>query len=118
MRNRKYKTLEGLMKAMNTNQLTADRMQSGQFYYSTPNIAKGFMCRFELPSDVTETYWHNLAKVVWKNPRDWQVQKMQYAQCGLYRRLWYDSRYKTYEYCAGQDYDGEIRTIQRCVNKS
>lgn len=69
---------------------------------------------FEFPEDVLHEFYSGCAKVVWRNPKDWQIQRLRHYNAGIMRRLWFNG--ERYEYCAGQDYPGEIRFIQNKIN--
>lgn len=110
MKTKRYKTLKGLMKALNTHQLSVLDMNRGQAWF--PSEEK--TCKFELPEDVLHEFYSGCAKVVWRNPKDWQIQRLRHYNAGIMRRLWFNG--ERYEYCAGQDYPGEIRFIQNKIN--
>lgn len=101
----KYKTLRGLMRALDKRVFTANDMSRGEGYFPKRRRT----CRFQIPDDVEEAFWRGLAEVVWKKPTPTQVYKLRMYRAGIMNRLWYNGRY--YEYCAGQDYPGEIRFI-------
>lgn len=110
MKTKRYKTLKGLMKALNTSQLSVLDMNRGQAWFRSEEKT----CKFELPEKVREEFYMGCAKVVWRNPKDWQAQRLQHYNAGIMGRLWFNG--KRYEYCAGQDYPGEIRFIQNKIN--
>ena len=111
MKTKKYKTLKGLMKATNHRTWSARDMARGEAWFPSENKT----CAFELPSEVVDAFWEGLAKVVWKHPTARQIRMIRYYQAGIMDRLWWNGRY--YEYCAGQDYPGEIRFIQNKINR-
>lgn len=111
MKTKKYKTLKGLMKATGKREWTALDMARGEAWFNSENKT----CRFSLPVEVVEAFWEGLAKVVWRHPSERQIRLIRYYTDGIMRRLWWNGRY--YEYCAGQDYPGEIRFIQNKINR-
>ena len=113
MRTMRYKTLGGLMRALDQRVFSANDMSRGQAYF--PKLRK--TCRFQLPDSVEEWFWNGLAGVVWTKPTPTQVYKLRLYNAGIMNRLWYDMESRRFRYCAGQDYPGEIRLIQSKVNK-
>lgn len=110
MKTKRYKTLKGLMKALGTRQLTVLDVNRGQGWFPTEEKT----CKFDLPESVLAEFYLGCAMVVWRKPKDWQVRRLRYCNDGIMRRLWFNG--KRYEYCAGQDYPGEIRFIQNKIN--
>lgn len=110
MKTKKYKTLKGLMKALDNHVFTLRDMNRGEAWF--PNERK--TCRFELPEEVKRAFYEGIAKVIWARPKDWQISRLAYATFGLTDRLWWNGN--RFEYCAGQDYPSEIRFIQREIN--
>lgn len=110
MKTKKYKTLKGLMKALNNHVLTLRDINRGEAWF--PNERK--TCRFELPEEVKRAFYEGIAKVIWARPKDWQISRLAYATFGLTDRLWWNGN--RFEYCAGQDYPSEIRFIQHQIN--
>lgn len=99
------------MKATNQRVWSARQMARGEAWFP----AEGRTCAFSLPSDVVETFWEGLAKVVWRKPSERQIIRIRYYNAGIMDRLWFNG--SRYEYCAGQDYPGEIRFIQNQINR-
>lgn len=110
MKTKKYKTLKGLMKALNKHVLTLRDMNRGAAWF--PNERK--TCRFELPDEVKRGFYEGIAKVIWTRPKAWQISRLADITFGLTERLWWNGN--RFEYCAGQDYPSEIRFIQHKVN--
>ena len=73
------------------------------------------ICRFSLSDEAQAEFYTGCAGVIWKKPKDWQVSRLQCYNAGIMGRLWFNG--KRYEYCAGQDYPGEIRFIQNQIRK-
>ncbi len=117
MRTKKFKTLSGLCRALYGNELTYSEFISGR---AVMKNAKGYAqwCAFELSDKARREYAEGIAKVLWSRPDEDKIKAvLRYygADKGIFRRLWYSKRYKRYEYCAGQDYTGEIRFIRRLI---
>lgn len=110
MKTKKYKTLKGLMKALDKRVLTLRDMNRGAAWF--PNERR--TCRFELPDEIKQAFYEGIAKVIWTRPKTWQISRLANITFGLTERLWWNG--KRFEYCAGQDYPGEIRFIQHQVN--
>lgn len=110
---RHYKTLRGLINALDINQLDLRTFNRGAAY--SPKFRK--YLKFSVSDKVAAEYYNGIASVLYKRPKAWQVERLKYYTDGIASRLWYDSSSKTYEYCAGQDYPAEIRFIQYRLNK-
>lgn len=60
------------------------------------------------------------AGIVWDRGATGKAWKLEDVEnVGIFRRLWIEKRDNEYitSYCAGQDYTGEIRFIQKLVNR-
>ncbi len=113
MRNTKpttYKTLKGLMKATDTKVITAEMMASKH-----TRFADGWFYNFKITEELENEFWTECAKVVWKRPTERQINLLKYAKSWMLQRLMYDNG--RYSYCAGQDYPGELRSIQNYINR-
>lgn len=106
-----YKTIKGLVKALDKDVLTLADMLSERAYHP-----KHGWINFKLAESARAEFFKGITSVIWAKPTPERVERVASAiPCGLYGRLWYDVRYDKYEYCAGQDYTGEIRYIQRTI---
>ena len=117
MRTRKFKTLSGLCRALYGNELTYSEFISGR---AVMKNAKGYAewCPFTLEAKARREYAEGIAKVLWAKPDEDKIRAVlrYYGRSyGIFQRLWYSHRYKRYEYCAGQDYTGEIRTLRKLI---
>lgn len=110
-RKRIYKTLKGLCSQLEYNQIDGETMKYGRGYFKD-----GWHYDFRIEREAEDEFWYGLAKVVWKKPTDRQISCLRYAKDWMLRRLTWHPKYG-FSYCAGQDYPGEIRSIQHCVNK-
>ncbi len=111
-RTRKYKTLKGLMKALNMKQFSALDMRRECWFFSDTRQSHPVI----LSEDAQNEFWKGIAQVVWE--RNWKANINNLRFCktfGLMSRLIYDG--KRCFYCAGQDYPSEIRVIQRTSRK-
>ena len=109
MRTYHYKTLRGLLRANGLRYLTLSDYLSKRIY----SEKHGWM-QFELSDDADLQFVSGIAGVLWVRPNDEQLRRVAYAHpMGILRRLWYNGR--RFEYCAGQDYDAEIRYIRRTI---
>lgn len=109
MRTYHYKTLKGLMRANNIRQFTLADFRRHIVW--KPGVGS---IRFTLPEEVMDEFARGIAGVIWSKVTEDRVYRVMYAKdMGILRRLWFDG--KRYEYCAGQDYTGEIRFIQRNI---
>ena len=109
MRTIHYKTLKGFMRANGIRQFTLRDFISGQCFSSR----HGWM-KFHLSESAANEYVRGITGVVWAKVTDERMYRVRHAKSmGILRRLWFDG--KRYEYCAGQDYRGEIRFIQNHI---
>ena len=106
MRTIHYKTLKGFMRANGIRQFTLEDFRSGQCFSSRHGWIK-----FKLSEEAENEYVRGITGVIWAKVNDERMNRVRHAKSmGILRRLWFDG--KRYEYCAGQDYTGEIRFIQ------
>lgn len=109
MRTYHYKTLKGLMRANDIRQFTLADFRRGQLY----STRHGWF-NFKLSEQAEDEFVQGITGVIWSKVTDERIYKVRHArEMGILRRLWFDG--KRYEYCAGQDYTGEIRFIQRNI---
>lgn len=115
-RTRKYKTLKGLLRALGDPDrkspwhpyIDVELMRKKKAYFPRTREYHKFI----LSEAAEDEFWLGIAKVVWS--RNAKANMYNLRDCryfGLMRRLWWNGN--RYEYCAGQDYPSEIRTIQR-----
>lgn len=117
MRTKKFKTLSGLCRALYNNELTYSEFINRRAYFKD-NKGWGMWCNFELDPKAEREYATGIAKVLWARPDEDKIRAvLRYygKDYGIFRRLWYSRRYKHYDYCAGQDYTGEIRTLRKLI---
>ena len=112
MRTFKYKTLRGFLRNMDSRYFTFGEFVSGRFLHKT----KGFH-RFELSDEARDEAARIFASVIYSRPSAENVEAVRdYRgnEYGIFRRLWIRKDLRP-DYCAGQDYDGEIRCIRRLI---
>ena len=113
MKTKHYKTLEGLMRACGIREINLNQMREGRIHHKT----LGWI-NFTLDEDVKENFYRGIAGVLWSRVTDERIGFVRYADYKyILNRLTYNGQYKRYEYCAGQDYPGEIRFIQNLLRK-
>lgn len=113
-RKRRYKTLEGLRKQLHSGYITAEEMRNKRAYFKD-----GWHRNFSISAEAEDAFWNGVAHVVWNRPSSHNVNSLRDLNIGLMSRLMYDGgKYREYSYCAGQDYPGEIRTIQYYARKN
>ena len=109
MRTIHYKTLKGFMRANGIRQFTLEDFISGQCF----NPRHGWI-KFQLSESAANEYIRGITGVIWAKVTDERMYRVRHAKSmGILRRLWFNG--KRYEYCAGQDYRGEIRFIQNRI---
>lgn len=109
MRTIHYKTLKGFMRANGIRQFTLEDFRSQQCFSSQHGWIK-----FKLSEEAENEYVRGITGVIWSKVNDERMHRVRHAKSmGILRRLWFDG--KRYEYCAGQDYTGEIRYIQNHI---
>ena len=109
MRTIHYKTLKGFMRANGIRQFTLEDFISGQCFSSQHGWFK-----FKLSEEAENEYIRGITGVIWAKVTDERMYRVRHAKSmGILRRLWFNG--KRYEYCAGQDYRGEIRYIQNHI---
>lgn len=109
MRTIQYKTLKGFMRANGIRQFTLEDFISGRCSSSRHGWVK-----FHLSESAANEYVRGITGVIWAKVTDERMCRVRHAKSmGILRRLWFDG--KRYEYCAGQDYTGEIRYIQNHI---
>lgn len=118
METRKYKTIEGLLKQCYGHELNFNDFTSRSFYHDK----SGRWCKFSLPNEEIERAVKLFANVVYSRVTKTQFDNVRYYRgrsCGILKRLTIEKKYYDKEvrgtYCAGQDYDSEIRTIQKIL---
>lgn len=113
-RTRRYKTLEGLRKQLRSGFITAEEMREKRACFKDYSYHN-----FSISAEAEDEFWQGIAKVVWNRPSSHNVNSLRDLKIGLMSRLMYDGgKYREYSYCAGQDYPGEIRTIQYYARKN
>lgn len=113
MKTRKYKTLNGLLRQARGEEISYYDLQCG--YFTDKNF---HYVKFVLSDDAKREACRKMAKVVWQCGD--KTEKLLYyggRNYGIFRRLTIRKKYGA-SYCAGQDYPGEIRTIQKIIIKA
>ena len=76
-------------------------------------VGRGWI-KFTLSEEAENEYVRGITGVIWSKVNDERIYRIRHAKSmGILRRLWFDG--KRFEYCAGQDYTGEIRYIQNHI---
>lgn len=112
MKTFKYKTLKGLLRANHFSQFTFQEFISGRFCHKTHGL-----CRYVLSDEARDEAARKFAGVLYSRPDEEKVSLVRRyggREYGILRRL-FINRDGRAEYCAGQDYPGEIRTIQHIM---
>lgn len=120
METRKYKTIEGLLSQCWSNEMNYNEFMARQFYHE--KSMKWY--KFDLPEYEIERAVKLFANVVYSRVTKRQFDNVRYycgQSYGILQRLTIQKKYydKTVRgtYCAGQDYDSEIRTIQTILRE-
>lgn len=116
MKTRNYKTLRGMMKQVFNHQINFNDFKRSQFYHKT----LGWVM-FRLPEGEVSKAYEMFASAVYSNGTANAYKLRQYhgRDYGILQRLTIIC--KSYglkgDYCAGQDYPSEIRTIQKIIRE-
>ena len=120
MKTRKYKTIEGLLSQCSSHEINFNDFLSRQFYHEKSRN----WYTFYLPEEEIERAVRLFADVVYSRVTKTQFDNVRYYRgqsFGILQRLTIQKKHydKTVRgtYCAGQDYDAEIRTIQRMLRE-
>lgn len=108
MKTIKYKTLEGLFKQ--ASELNFNDFDEGRFIHKGQGWRK-----FQLPEAERVKGYDMFAAAVWQRNRRrgaYLMRRYSGPRYGILNRLFVDKHSHRPEYCAGQDYISEIRTIQ------
>ena len=108
MRTIHYKTLKGFMRANGIRQFTLEDFRSGQCF-----SAQHGWIKFKLSEEAENEYVRGITGVIWSKVNDERMYRVRHAKSMGILRLWFDG--ERFEYCAGQDYTGEIRHIQNHI---
>lgn len=117
MKTKKFKTLSGLYRALYNSEFTYSNFVNGRALFKDKEFGCKW-CKFELDSKARREFAEGIAKVLWARPDEDKIRAvLRYygRDYGIFGRLWYSIRYKRFEYCSGQDYTGEIRTLRRLI---
>ena len=117
MRTKKFKTLSGLCRQLYGNEFTYSDFVNGRAVFKGGKYGS-MWCSFELDEKARREFAEGIAKVLWAKPDENKIRAvLRYygRDYGIFRRLWYSRRYQRFEYCAGQDYSGEIRTLRKLI---
>lgn len=116
MKTRNYKTLRGMIKQTFCNQINFSEFKSGQFYHKTLGWVK-----FRLPEGEISKAYEMFASAVYSNAKANAYKLRQYhgRDYGILQRLTIICKSYGFkgDYCAGQDYPSEIRTIQKIIRE-
>ena len=117
MKTRHYKTLEGLLKQ--ADRFTLDDFLSGFFERKKKD---GFttLTKYELDESAKLRSASLFAHRLWARPKGDDIDRIfnyNGTNYGIFRRLWIEKDGRV-TYCAGQDYQGEIRHIQYLLRKN
>lgn len=109
MATRKYKTLKGLL-SQNGGQLGYNDFHRNQFYHKTAGWQN-----FSLPEEEKEKGYIMLASAIYTDGKKMSYRLRNYngRAAGILNRIFFERNGKRATYCAGQDYPGEIRFIQK-----
>jgi len=111
MKTRHYKTLRGLLRAMESQQINLNQMRQKRIYHKS----LGWI-NIIIEESVEREFYEGICGVVWSQVNEERIFYVSTAPYyGIFDRLCYDIRYNKYEYIAGQDYRSEIRCIQRLL---
>lgn len=111
----KYSTLPCLFRALSNK-------NRGRAIFTLSDLLSGRACLngqlapFTLSDELREKVLQLFAGVIWKEATPERVQRVGWMQdCGILRRVWIVKERGEYigDYCAGQDYDAEMRYIRR-----
>ena len=118
METRKYKTIEGLLSQCSCKELNFNDFNARTFYHEKSR--KWY--KFDLPEEEIERAVKLFANAVYSRVTKTQFDNVRYYRgrsCGILKRLTIEKKYYDKKvrgtYCAGQDYDSEIRTIQKIL---
>jgi hypothetical protein len=104
-----YKTLKGLLNAIESKYISAEWMQSKRAYFH-----KYGWLEFKVTPEVEEEFWNGIAKVVWSRNAEQKSKKLRKATGFFMRGLMYNKH--GFSYCVNQDYVSEMNIIHRTVN--
>lgn len=114
MRTRHYTTLRGLLRMSVTN-----RISMYDILTERANIKGCGWTKISLAESLKREIYALFASAIYTNADRAEVcaKRLRYVRpCGILERLYIDKTGA--HYCAGQDYTGEIRFIQRLVRKA
>lgn len=113
MKTRHYKTLKGLLRQTNYGQLNFIELKTRTFWHKTLGTI-----HFELDDAERGKLYREMAAVIYSRNVEDGAQRMMLYRGKMYGIL---ERLRTgkfgAEYCAGQDYDLEVKTIQKILGK-
>ena len=111
-----YKTLRGLVKQSIYDSISFNDFKRGQFYHKTHGRVK-----FRLPEEEKDKAYEMFASAVYSNGKANAYKLWQYGgrSYGILERLTIICKSYGFrgDYCAGQDYTSEIRTIQKIIRE-
>ena len=121
LRKKKFKTLKGAFRSFQIKRLTFSDLLCGQLYDNSANNWRAF----ELSDDAYMEFAELLAGSIWSTKKSQGkyiklISEYCGRQFGIYSRMWVELQENgelVGTYCAGQDWNSEIRCIQNCLRK-
>ena len=107
---RHYKTFDAFLRSAQ-GQISMNTIIAKRMYHKGTKKWENF--------EIEEDVFKEIAKCIYSNPQAHHIENMRRCkECGLFERIVYSRSRKKWEYVAGQDYIGEMRTIQNIIRKS
>ena len=106
-----YATLKGLLDQTLYGEMNFNEFHRNKFYHKTLGWIK-----FTLPEDEENKGYEMFANVIYERcgkSKMWRLRSYNGHDHGILNRLSLNLSRNRAEYCAGQDYESEIRVIQR-----
>jgi hypothetical protein len=111
MRTKKYKTLKGLI-SQNGGQFSFNDFHANRMFHKD----LGWIT-FRLPDSEKDKGYKLLAGTIYSNAEKMYTRLKFYRgrDYGIFRRIFFEKNGERATYCAGQDYDSEVRFIQKLL---
>lgn len=107
---RHYKTFDAFLRSTQ-GQISMNTIIAKRMYHKGTKKWENF--------EIEEDVFKEIAKCIYSNPQAHHIENMRRCkECGLFGRIVYSRRRNEWEYVAGQDYVGEMRTMQNIIRKS
>jgi len=117
MRTRNYKTLRGMVSQAYSREINFNDFKAGQFHHDRLGWVN-----FRLPESERQKAYEMFASAIYSNGKANVYKLMRYdgKKYGILARLTIICKYYGFrgDYCAGQDYPSEIRTIQKIFREN